>query len=270
MILSLRCRRLIWFSLQVHPTTEYARENFGLSYTQDESYYIVDAKENRYVYLGLKSGINPDEMLADLNKAQMGPEFMFDSDKYVNKVPAKKHDHFLIPGGTVHCSGKDTLVLEISSTPNLFTFKLWDWQRLGLDGEPRPINVDRGKKVIAWERNTEFTYNELVNRVEVLSETDKVREEKTGLHKNEFIETRRHIFTEKVTHYTNDSVNVLNLVEGDSVIVESLNGSFEPFVVNYAETFIIPAEVKAYTIRPYGSSEGKECITIKASVRFNS
>lgn len=257
-------------SLQVHPTTEYARENFGLSYTQDESYYIVDAKENRYVYLGLKSGINPDEMLVDLNKAQTDPEFVFDSGKYVNKVPAKKHDHFLIPGGTVHCSGKDTLVLEISSTPNLFTFKLWDWQRLGLDGEPRPINVDRGKKVIAWERNTEFTYNELVNRVEVLSETDKVREEKTGLHKNEFIETRRHIFTEKVTHYTNDSVNVLNLVEGDSVIVESLNGSFEPFVVNYAETFIIPAEVKAYTIRPYGNSEGKECITIKASVRFNS
>lgn len=257
-------------SLQVHPTTEYARENFGLSYTQDESYYIVDAKEDRYVYLGLKTGINPDEMLADLNKAQVDPEFVFDSDKYVNKVPAKKHDHFLIPGGTVHCSGKDTLVLEISSTPNLFTFKLWDWQRLGLDGKPRPINVSRGKKVIAWERNTEFTYNELVNRVEILSETGRVREEKTGLHKNEFIETRRHLFTEKVTHYTNDSVNVLNLVEGDSVIVESLNGSFEPFVVNYAETFIVPANVKAYTIRPYGSSEGKECITIKASVRFNS
>ncbi len=254
-------------SLQVHPTTEYARDNFGLSYTQDESYYIVDAKEDSYVYLGLKTGINPDEMIADLEEAQQNPLFVFDVDRYVNKVPAKKHDHFLIPGGTIHCSGKNTLVLEISSTPNLFTFKLWDWQRLGLDGKPRPINVERGKKVIAWERDTEFTYNELVNRVEVLSETDTVREEKTGLHRNEFIETRRHIFTDKVTHYTNDSVNVLNLVEGDSVIVESLNGHFEPFVVHYAETFIVPAKVKAYTIRPYGSSEGKECVTIKASVR---
>ncbi|HHU95757.1 MAG: class I mannose-6-phosphate isomerase [Bacteroidota bacterium] len=254
-------------SLQVHPTTEYARDNFGLSYTQDESYYIVDAKEDSYVYLGLKTGINPDEMIADLEEAQKNPRFVFDVDRYVNKVPAKKHDHFLIPGGTIHCSGKDTLVLEISSTPNLFTFKLWDWQRLGLDGKPRPINVERGKKVIAWERDTEFTYNELVNRMEVLSETDTVREEKTGLHRNEFIETRRHIFTDKVTHYTNDSVNVLNLVEGDSVIVESLNGHFEPFVVHYAETFIVPAKVKIYTIRPYGSSEGKECVTIKASVR---
>jgi mannose-6-phosphate isomerase class I len=256
-------------SLQVHPTTEYARENFGLSYTQDESYYMVDAKEDAYVYLGLKNGIKPDEMMADLEKARQDPSFVFDADKYVNKVPAKKHDHFLIPGGTVHCSGKDTLVLEISSTPNLFTFKLWDWQRLGLDGKPRPINVDRGKKVIAWERDTAFTYNELVNKVEILSDTGTVREEKTGLHKNEFIETRRHKFTEKAIHYTNDSVNVLNLVEGDSAMVESLNGEFEPFVVHYAETFVVPARIKTYTVRPYGNSKGKECITIKASVRFN-
>lgn len=256
-------------SLQVHPTTEYARENFGLAYTQDESYYIMDTKEDTYVYLGLRNDINPDEMVADLNKAQQDPFFVFDVDKYVNKVPVKKHDHFLIPGGTVHCSGKDTLVLEISSTPNLFTFKLWDWQRLGLDGKPRPINVDRGKKVIVWGRDTGFTYRELVNKVKILNDTGTVREEKTGLHKNEFIETRRHIFTEKVTHYTNDSVNVLNLVEGDSVIVESLNGDFEPFVVHYAETFVVPARIKTYTVRPYGNSKGKECITIKASVRFN-
>ncbi len=256
-------------SLQVHPTTEYARENFGLAYTQDESYYIMDTKEDTYVYLGLRNDINPDEMVTDLNKAQQDPFFVFDVDKYVNKVPVKKHDHFLIPGGTVHCSGKDTLVLEISSTPNLFTFKLWDWQRLGLDGKPRPINVDRGKKVIVWGRDTGFTYRELVNKVKILNDTGTVREEKTGLHKNEFIETRRHIFTEKVTHYTNDSVNVLNLVEGDSVIVESLNGDFEPFVVHYAETFVVPARIKTYTVRPYGNSKGNECITIKASVRFN-
>ncbi|MGJ7025726.1 class I mannose-6-phosphate isomerase [Petrimonas sulfuriphila] len=256
-------------SLQVHPTTEYARENFGLAYTQDESYYIMDTKEDTYVYLGLRNDINPDEMVTDLNKAQQDPFFVFDVDKYVNKVPVKKHDHFLIPGGTVHCSGKDTLVLEISSTPNLFTFKLWDWQRLGLDGKPRPINVDRGKKVIVWGRDTGFTYRELVNKVKILNDTGTVREEKTGLHKNEFIETRRHIFTEKVTHYTNDSVNVLNLVEGDSVIVESLNGDFEPFVVHCAETFVVPARIKTYTVRPYGNSKGKECITIKASVRFN-
>lgn len=124
-------------SLQVHPTTQFIRENFGMYYTQDESYYLLDAKEGASVYLGLKTGINKREMIHDLREAQKGKQF-FDAEKYVNKLPAQKHDHYLIPGGTIHCSGSEALVLEISSTPNLFTFKLWDWQRLGLDGQPLP------------------------------------------------------------------------------------------------------------------------------------
>jgi hypothetical protein len=60
---------------------------------------------------------------------------------------------------------------------------------------------------------------------------------------------------------------VLNLVEGEEVIVESPGGKFTPFVVHYAETFIVPAAVGSYTIRPHGLSAGKECATIKAFVR---
>lgn len=69
-------------------------------------------------------------------------------------------------------------------------------------------------------------------------------------------------------HCTNDSVNVLNLIEGEEAIVESPQGAFEPFVVHYAETFIIPACVGEYTISPYGKAIGQECATIKAYVRF--
>ncbi|WP_455593245.1 class I mannose-6-phosphate isomerase [Bacteroides sp.] len=254
-------------SLQVHPTTQFIRENFGMAYTQDESYYLLDAKEDATVYLGLKSGIDKDRMIEDLRKAQKGEE-VFDTDKYVNKVSAKKHDHYLIPGGTVHCSGAEALVLEISSTPNLFTFKLWDWQRLGLDGKPRPINVERGKCVIDWKRDTEYIYDNLVNHVKETAMGDGWREESTGLHPNEFIETRRHWFTKPVVHKTNNSVNVLNLIEGEEVIVESPTGKFKPFVVHYAETFIVPADVEEYTISPYGKSVGQECGTIKAFVRF--
>jgi hypothetical protein len=64
-------------------------------------------------------------------------------------------------------------------------------------------------------------------------------------------------------------VNVFNLLEGEEVIIESPKNKFKPLVVHYAETFIIPASVGEYTIRPYGKSEGGECVTIKASVRFN-
>lgn len=254
-------------SLQVHPTTQFIREQFGMYYTQDESYYMVDAQENAVVYLGLKTGIDKNEMIDDLRKAQ-NSNFVFDAEKYVNKIPTKKRDHFLIPGGTVHCSGANSMVLEISSTPNLFTFKLWDWQRLGLDGKPRPINVERGKEVIDWKRDTEFVDKYLKNHVQTIATGDGWIEEKTGLHENEFIETRRHWFKKTVVHHTNNSVNVLNLIEGDEAIVESPTNAFEPFVVHYAETFIIPACVDEYRVSPVGATEGKTFATIKAFVRF--
>jgi hypothetical protein len=253
-------------SLQVHPLTEFIQQNFGLNYTQDESYYILDAGEGACVYLGLKDGIEPSEMIADLKKAQTVNQ-KFDDEKYINCFPAKKHDHFLIPAGTIHCSGNEAMVLEISATPYIFTFKLWDWGRLGLDGLPRPINIDRGSKNIQWERTTKWVQEQLINCIENIDAGQGWREERTGLHEREFIETRRHWFTSKVEHDTNGGVNVINLIEGREAIVESPNNLFKPFVVHYAETFIIPASVGCYTIRPYGESEGKECATLKAFVR---
>ncbi|NCC54044.1 MAG: mannose-6-phosphate isomerase [Erysipelotrichia bacterium] len=254
-------------SLQVHPLTEYIKKNFGMPYTQDESYYILDAKEGANVYLGLKENINPEEMIDDLRKAQKG-EIVFDAEKYVNKFPAKKHDHFLIPAGTCHCSGSGAMVLEISATPYIFTFKLWDWERLGLDGLPRPVHVEHGKEVIQWERTTPWVKKHLVNAVYEVKEGDNTcKIEHTGLHELEFIETRRYTISDTSYHNTNNTVNMLNLIDGKEAIVESVNDAFEPFVVHYAETFIIPASVGEYTIRPYGMSENEEIKVIKAYVR---
>lgn len=254
-------------SLQVHPTTQFVHDNFGIPYTQDESYYLVDAAPDAVVYIGLKENVDKSQMLAELRRAQR-ESTSFDVEKYVNKIPAKKHDHFLIPGGTIHCSGRNCVVLEISSTPNLFTFKLYDWQRLGLDGKPRPINIDRGEKVIAWERDTNYVHTKLHNHFQTISEHKGFLEERTGLHPNEFIETRRTSFTTPVKHETRGSVNVLNLVEGEEVEVSSPTHAFEPLIIHYAETFIIPASVEDYVIKPHGPSEGKRCVTIKASVRI--
>lgn len=253
-------------SLQVHPTTQYIRDTFGIYYTQDESYYLLDAGKDACVYLGLKTGVEPDALISALDEAQTSGK-PFDTDKYINKWPARKHDHYLIPAGTIHCSGAEAMVLEISATPSLFTFKLWDWGRLGLDGLPRPINIGHGSHVIQWERQTDFVRDQLVNHFEPRAEGNGWVEERTGLHENEFIETRRHWFTSVVPHNTNGGVNVFNLIEGDEAIVESPTAAFESFVVHYAETFIIPASVGDYTIRPYGASEGKPCGTIKAYVR---
>lgn len=251
-------------SLQVHPLTEYIQHTFGMHYTQDESYYILDCADEAYVYLGLKEGIDKDAMLADLEAAQRG-EIIFPAEKYVNKLPAKKHDHFLIPGGTVHCSGADTMVLEISATPYIFTFKLWDWSRLGLDGLPRPVHINHGRHVIQWYRDTPWVMENLVDRFETITDTEDYREEHTGLHEREFIETRRCRIRGKAAMKTEGSVVQANVVDGRGAVIESPEGAFGPFEVHYAETFIIPESVKNFTVRPLDGE--KEVTIVKAHVR---
>jgi len=252
-------------SLQVHPLKQYIRDHFGMDYTQDESYYFIDAAPDASVYLGLKENIDPEKMLQALEMAQQDGS-AFDAEKYVAKWPVEKHDHVLIPAGTVHCSGANSVVLEISATPYIFTFKLWDWGRNGLDGKPRPISIRHGRENIQWDRTLEWTKNNLLNQVEQMASGDGWTEERTGLHESFFIETRRHWFTGTVPHDTQGVVNVLNLIEGEEAIVESPSGAFEPFVIHYAETFIVPAAVGAYSIRPHGPSQGKRCGTLKAFV----
>jgi mannose-6-phosphate isomerase class I len=254
-------------SLQVHPLTQYIKEKFGISYTQDESYYLLDAAPDACVYLGLKTNIDQKQMATELRQAQDEGTW-FDADKYVNKWPARRHDHFLIPAGTIHCSGRNSMVLEISATPYIFTFKLWDWGRPGLDGKPRPIHLEHGLANIRWERDADWVEENLINRICPVGQGPGSREERTGLHALEFIETRRHWFEGPVNHENRGSVHVLNLVEGQAAVVESPDHSFEPFVVHYAETFIVPAAVEKYSVRPL--LPNTKCATIRASVRSDS
>ena len=161
------------------------------------------------------------------------------------------------------------MVLEISATPYIFTFKLWDWSRLGLNGKPRPIHLEHGIANLEWDRTTRWVGENLVNPVREVAEGEGWKEEATGLHELEFLETRRHWFTAPVHHHTNGTVNVLNLVEGSAAIVSSPIASFEEFEVHYAETFIVPAAVGPYTIRPAAPTV-TPLATMKAYVRNES
>jgi len=253
-------------SFQVHPLTEYIRNRFGMHYTQDESYYLLDAEPDASVFLGLRDGVDAENMRRDLEITQSGVT-AFPAEKYALRWPARKHDHFLIPAGTVHCAGANSMVLEISATPYIFTFKMWDWGRLGLDGKPRPIHLDHGIVNIKWDRTTDWVRQNLINRVQPIGHGTGWREERTGLHEFEFIETRRHWFHQAVPHDTRGTFNVLNLVQGAAAIVESPDGAFSPFELHYAETFIVPAAVGAYRIRPLGFDQGIPWATVKAFVR---
>ncbi len=246
-------------SLQVHPLTEYIQEKFNMHYTQDESYYILDTQgEETFVYLGVQENVNKTAMEEDLYRAQNG-EIIFEAEKYINKLPVKKHDHISIPAGTIHCSGAGNMVLEISATPYIFTFKLWDWQRTGLDGKPRPIHLEHGIQNIQWERDTDWIYQNLYHQEKEIYQDEDKKIEQTGLHEREFIETFRHTVWTESTLETKGSVNMLNLVEGQEATILSENNEFPPFTVHYAETFIVPASVNKYKIRP---AEGIEKVIL--------
>ena len=253
-------------SLQVHPTTDYIRRAFGMAYTQDESYYVLDAEQGACVYLGLREGVDPGEMMAALERANAGGE-PFDAERYVNRLPARPHDHFLIPAGTVHCSGAGTMVLEVSATPYIFTFKLWDWGRTGLDGRPRPVHLEHGGRVIRWDRDEGWVRRNLVGRAREVDEPcGAARVERTGLHELEPLETRRYTIGPgaRVLLDTSGTVSVLNLVAGDEVVVGSPAGAFEPMAVHRVETFVAPAATGRFTVENVG---GSDAVLVRAHVR---
>lgn len=252
-------------SLQVHPRVDYIQDKFGMTYTQNESYYILQASEKSTIYLGVKDGVEKKELFDELHKAEKG-NYRFPDEKYINCFPVKKHDHYSIPAGTIHCGGPDTVVLEISQTPYIFTFKLWDWERLGLDGVPRPVHLIHGEENVNTGYDTAWVQENLINPFEVVYEDNESRVEKTGLHELEFIETQRHWFKKEVVLDVHQSVNMLNLVEGEKVTVESLDNSFEPFEVHYGETFIVPEAIKEYKLVNQVDSD-KEVAVIQAFVR---
>lgn len=252
-------------SLQVHPLTGYIQDHFGMNYTQDESYYILDATDHSSVYLGVKNNTDKSEMFDALQGSETG-DTAFPDQKFVNRFPVKKHDHVSIPAGTIHCGGADTVILEISATPYIFTFKLWDWGRIGLDGRPRPIHLTHGKPNVVIERDEDWSKKHLLAEPEILAKGDGYQVEKTGLNDLEFIETHRYWFTKPITVETHSSVNMLNLVEGESATVESLNNEFPPFLIHYGETFIVPEAVQKYRVIPSDNTTSK-CGLLQAYVR---
>jgi predicted NBD/HSP70 family sugar kinase/mannose-6-phosphate isomerase class I len=234
-------------SIQCHPNKEYANINFGENMAQDETYYILDKNENEesYVYLGFKEHIDKDEFKYRVKLSEK-ESVVLNVDDYIQKHQSKKHDFFSIPNGMIHGSGKNNLVLEISSTPYIFTFKIYDWLRLDLNGKPRTLNVERAFENLNFSFNGRIIQNEFVNAKvsQACDQSYEIIHLKT--HEKHFYNVERIELKSKIEISTNDYFHIYMLVEGDCVLVETNRGFKKMF--HYAETFIIPAKIGTYLI----------------------
>ena len=225
-------------STQVHPRPNYIRENFGETYTQDETYYIVASKPGANVYLGLTDDCDPIEFKNALKESiEKGIEV--EIDKFVNKEPSKVHDLFFIPNGTVHCSGEGNLVLEISATPYIFTFKIYDYLRRDLEGNLRPINIERAFDNIRFERREKFVKENLISKPKLLNEGKGWKEFVLYDKPYTFYNIHRIEFENEFDLSTNDNAYAINLVEGEQVEIISENK--RTIKLSYLESMLIPA-----------------------------
>lgn len=232
-------------SIQCHPSLQYIRENFGEQLTQDETYYILDCHDKAQVYLGFRENINPGAFKKALITSQ-NEGIELNIEEFVQSFSAKKHDLFLIPNQTVHSAGEGNLVLEISATPYIFTFKMYDWVRLDLDGKPRPINIEHAFKNLDFERKGAKVQEELISKPSVIENGEDWQLVHLPTHPQHFYDIHRIEFENSVSINTEGSCHVLMLVEGSSILVHTANGFTQSF--NYAETFVIPAAAESYQL----------------------
>lgn len=124
-------------SVQVHPDNEYAMRVEG-EYGKTEMWYIVDCDEGATLLYGFKHEISKDEFaerIADNTLLEV-----------TNAVPVKKGDVFFIQAGTLHAIGKGILIAEIQQNSNT-TYRIYDYGRVGNDGKPRELHVEKAKDV---------------------------------------------------------------------------------------------------------------------------
>ena len=127
-----------WLSVQVHPDDAWAQRLEQEPRGKTEAWYVVAAEPEARLVRGLQPGCTREQLAAAIRAETLEPLLL--------EAPVRAGDALMLPAGTLHALGPGLLVYEIQQTSDR-TYRLYDWGRRGLDGQPRPLHVERGLMV---------------------------------------------------------------------------------------------------------------------------
>lgn len=210
-------------SVQVHPNDDYAKR-VERSLGKTEMWYIMDAKPDAKLICGMKEGVKQEDISNILRKE--------DISEYLNFIDIKKGDYIYIPSGTIHAILAGTLICEIQQNSDI-TYRVYDWGRMGKDGKPREMHVDKSIDVVQAQ-----------NRPQI-QETKGFAEGEKNIVNSRFFKTDKIVVKEEFQDKSSKGTfYIMNVVSGEAKIL--YNG--ERYELSVGDSFVIPANLGDYSI----------------------
>lgn len=215
-------------SVQVHPKDDYARAQEGNELGKTEMWYVLHAEPGAEIILGLAAGTTREELGRAIRESRLEP--------HLHHVAVRAGDHVCVPAGTLHAILGGLLLVEIQQNSNT-TYRVYDWGRVGKDGKPRPLHVDRALDVVDLD-----VVEPRVERAQVVEEERGFR--RAVLCRNDyFMAERIELEAGSVLHGTcdGDTLEIWGAIDGRVEIDE-----LDLPAVRFA---LLPAALGAYTVR---------------------
>ena len=215
-------------SVQVHPQDEYALEHEGNELGKTEMWVVLQADEDAEVILGVSHQISREDFRVAIKDNQLKP--------HLHRIAVKTGDHICVPAGSMHAIMGGLLIAEIQQNSNT-TYRVYDWGRLGNDGQPRPLHVDKALDVINFEQIAPK-----LSPPKPISTEDGVR--RSLLCENKYFVTERvemDAGSRFTGNCTGETMEIWGLIEGN-VTVNDLALTAVRFV-------LLPAALGAFTIQ---------------------
>ena len=220
-----------WLSVQVHPDDALALELEGEPRGKTECWYILDAAPDAEIIYGFSAQVSEDEFREAIISGK--------AREYLQFVPVKAGDFVNVPAGTVHAIGPGIMLYELQQTSDT-TYRLYDWERVGLDGKPRELHIEKGLQCSRFEVNSAAISKQIIeNMAEGISIVSLLRGKYFGLDTIS-ISQQLWLNTELTTPH------LLSIISG----AIEIRGEFTSVRLECGQSALIPAKIGEYLLNP--------------------